>query len=215
MIKLFIFFVFIRIRYPVGQFIAKVVSKEDGIVYHWSNGRNPENNLNCKIFHLVPIVSLPNETSAWQWEQRKKTIQKLKIDGQTSYYIPRGDKIDLSRDECEQYVKDMKTLPFNDFDTHSKEVKKICIVNLEKSNWKKSSCTCSYYVKHYMCAHFVAIAARLKLHSFSLKSMQIPIGQNRARGRPKNTTAALLRQPNEPNTQAPNIQAPNTQSQRN
>ena len=36
-----------------------------------------------------------------------------------------------------------------------------------------------------------------KKHIFSYKAMQIPLGQNRKRGRPANTTTALLMQPGE------------------
>jgi hypothetical protein len=36
-----------------------------------------------------------------------------------------------------------------------------------------------------------------KKYIFSYKAMQIPLGQNRKRGRPANTTTALLMQPGE------------------
>jgi hypothetical protein len=45
-----------------------------------------------------------------------------------------------------------------------------------------------------MCSHIIILAVTLKLVEFLQASMQIPIGQNRKRGRPNKTKKALVRQ---------------------
>ena len=65
-----------------------------------------------------------------------------------------------------------------------------------------------------MCSHIIAIAARLKLHVLDTRSAQIPVGKNRNRGRPKNTTAALLTQPLE-TAAAPETLIANNRRKRN
>jgi hypothetical protein len=45
-----------------------------------------------------------------------------------------------------------------------------------------------------MCSHIIILAVTLKLVEFPQASMQIPIGQNRKRGRPDKTKKALVRQ---------------------
>jgi hypothetical protein len=45
-----------------------------------------------------------------------------------------------------------------------------------------------------MCSHIIIFAVTLKLVEFPQASMQIPIGQNRKRGRPNKTKKALVRQ---------------------
>jgi hypothetical protein len=53
-----------------------------------------------------------------------------------------------------------------------------------------------------MCSHIIILAVTLKLVEFPQASMQIPIGQNRKRGRPNKTKKALVRQ-NENNSLSP------------
>jgi hypothetical protein len=53
-----------------------------------------------------------------------------------------------------------------------------------------------------MCSHIIILAVTLKLVEFPQASMQIPIGQNRKRGRSNKTKKALVRQ-NENNSLSP------------
>ena len=52
-------------------------------------------------------------------------------------------------------------------------------------------------MKNFICCHVIAVAVRKRLHEFDERARQIPVGQNRKRGRPRNTVAALRRQPGE------------------
>ena len=55
-----------------------------------------------------------------------------------------------------------------------------------------------------MCSHIIILAVTLKLVEYPQASMQIPIGQNRKRGRPNKTKKALVRQ-NENNSLSPHV----------
>ncbi len=57
-------------------------------------------------------------------------------------------------------------------------------------------------MKNYICSHIIILAVTLKPVEFPQASMQIPIGQNRKRGRPNKTKKALVRQ-NEINSLSP------------
>jgi hypothetical protein len=170
---------------------------EDGLVYHWSKDRNPIDNVNCVVFQTEPILSLHDETFAWQWDQKAKTVIKMKKDGKMHYYIPHGEKSDLSKQECELYEQEIASLAYTSFDEMFTGMNKLSVAKIDKNNWKLSQCSCSWFAKNYMCCHIIATAVRLKLHEFKEIHMAIPIGQNRKRGRPANTTKALLTQPGE------------------
>ena len=64
----------------------------------------------------------------------------------------------------------------------------------DDTNWKLSRCSCCYWLNNYICSHIIILAVTLKIVEFPQASMQIPIGQNRKRGRPEKTKKALVRQ---------------------
>ena len=64
----------------------------------------------------------------------------------------------------------------------------------DDTNWKLCRCSCCYWLNNYICSHIIILAVTLKIVEFPQASMQIPIGQNRKRGRPDKTKKALVRQ---------------------
>ena len=52
-------------------------------------------------------------------------------------------------------------------------------------------------MKDFICKHIIVVAVGKNLHELDKKAEQVPIGHNRKRGRPKNTAAALVIQPDE------------------
>ena len=64
--------------------------------------------------------------------------------------------------------------------------------------WKLSKCNCPWFFKNYKCRHVIILSTILFSDvKFPVAAMQIPIGQNRKRGRPGETTTALEKQPDE------------------
>ena len=115
-------------------------------------------------------------------------MRSLTIDREKTFFLPTGDIKQLSEDVCYDYVEQMVSLPFEEFDELMAEMSKLRLVKLDKNNWKLSSCTCKWYLKHYMCKHIIVVAVRKNLYTLDPRAEQIPVGQNRKRGRPKNTT---------------------------
>ena len=75
------------------------------------------------------------------------------------------------------------------FDNYRSMTQKWCIV-------RGSSCTCVNFLKNYVCAHTLCC----RLYAGEQPPLSIaaqPIQQKRKRGRPRNTTRALVRQPRE------------------
>ena len=58
-------------------------------------------------------------------------------------------------------------------------------------------CSCREWQKHFICKHSIAVSKVNELCEIPTQAMDIPIGQNRKRGRPKNTTTALMYQAQE------------------
>ncbi len=77
------------------------------------------------------------------------------------------------------------------------KVNSILQITINNLSWENSECTCSIWLKNYKCNHVITIACRLKLCDFTTVAMAQPIGMKRRKGRPKNTTTALIRQPSE------------------
>ena len=65
-----------RERWPMGRFLSK--SKE--IVESWSFERNPDDNINAKVFHFVPVIETKLWRSAYEYVKVKiLNMQKMKI----------------------------------------------------------------------------------------------------------------------------------------
>ena len=69
----------------------------------------------------------------------------------------------------------------------------VWIVQFSKDNgWLNGSCTCRDFFKKYVCKHMVGLAIRNKFVKVPPAAKQVPIGEKRSRGRPKQSTQALL-----------------------
>ncbi|RNA24848.1 hypothetical protein BpHYR1_043696 [Brachionus plicatilis] len=66
-----------------------------------------------------------------------------------------------------------------------------------RDEWELSTCSCKDWLKNYKCDHVIAVCSRLKLCHIKEIAMNIPLERKRRPGRPKATTNALTRQPNE------------------
>jgi hypothetical protein len=76
-----------------------------------------------------------------------------------------------------------------------KRINEIRLIDINENNWKLSKCTCWWFSNHNICKHFIGISKSLGKCDFPPKSLQIPIGQKRKQGRPKENTPALIFQP--------------------
>ncbi len=70
-----------------------------------------------------------------------------------------------------------------DFDSYIKYFRRVRIIKLDKWNWAKSSCSCSWYLKNYSCYHLIAVAAHEKLVEIPIEYKNVPLGAKPKRGR--------------------------------
>ena len=85
-----------------------------------------------------------------------------------------------------------------DFDEFNKRLKCVKKVSLNREDWMKSDCTCSYFHKHYYCYHIMAVAVKNKLFEIPIKYINTQIEANKARGRKSKMSKALEKDPNPP-----------------
>ena len=60
-----------------------------------------------------------------------------------------------------------------------------------------SVCSCGWWQRHRICRHVIDLAVKVGLIEYPTEAKNIPLGQKRKRGRPNQSTAALIRQPSE------------------
>ncbi len=77
------------------------------------------------------------------------------------------------------------------------KVQDLVIINLNKTRWENSSCSCKSWQKYLKCSHIISLSVRLKLCTFSTVAYSLPLCHKRKRGKPKKTANALQYQPNE------------------
>jgi uncharacterized Zn finger protein len=87
-------------------------------------------------------------------------------------------------------------LRWNTFDQFKKRASSVWKVTLpsDASNekWREGKCTCPFFLKKYMCKHIIGLAIRLKSAKPPPAAKDVPIGENRKRGRPKQAKKALI-----------------------
>jgi predicted nucleic acid-binding Zn finger protein len=91
-------------------------------------------------------------------------------------------------------VYSVKEMRWNTFDQFKRRNFAVWIVTLPKDddNWKNGKCTCPGFFKKYICKHIIGLSIRLKYVRPPATAKQVPIGQKRKRGRPKQATKALI-----------------------
>ncbi len=82
-----------------------------------------------------------------------------------------------------------------DFDQLKDVVGHVFLVNINLEYWQWSTCTCTFYQKHYSCSHIISVSTSLNLVKLPAhcKNM-IQIGEKTKRGRKPNALKALQTQ---------------------
>ena len=66
---------------------------------------------------------------------------------------------------------------------------------MNREDWTKSKCKCTYYQKNYYCYHGVAVAVSEGLFKIPDECKTLAIEQKKARGRKPLVPKALVREP--------------------
>ena len=137
----------------------------------YPDGRE-EPNLNYKVFHQEPLHTLPDLTTACQWDKIGKTFRKHTDEIGNTYYCTPGidennkEVTNLSSAECNEWFEIREFSKWPDFDSFIKHSKKIRFVKLNNKNYKMSECSCSTWCKYYKCKHSIDLCSRLGLFNY-------------------------------------------------
>jgi len=91
---------------------------------------------------------------------------------------------EFRKHDIKDYIDKVSQNEWESFYDLFEKINEIREILFDDTNWK---CSCCYWLKNYMCSHIIILGVTLKLVEFPQASMQIPIGQNRKRGRPNKT----------------------------
>ncbi|CAF0986175.1 unnamed protein product [Brachionus calyciflorus] len=95
------------------------------------------------------------------------------------------------------FIKSIQEKNLTTFHSMVNDIFSLHRVKYNDDDWKLSTCSCWYCLKHYKCHHQITIAARKKKCSFDAVGLDEPIQADRKKARPKNNLNSLGKQPNE------------------
>ena len=81
----------------------------------------------------------------------------------------------------------------SDFDTFIEYFRRVRIIKLDRENWAKSSCSCSWYLKNYSCYHLIAVATQEKLVEIPMEFKDVDLAAKPPKGRKAKAKKALER----------------------
>jgi len=94
--------------------------------------------------------------------------------------------------EVNAHVVKKQTVKYKTFARMAQEYFSYHRVNFNVTDWTKSSCTCPFFQKQFVCKHIYGIAVVRGQCTFSTAAKSVPLGQKRKRGRPAGATKALI-----------------------
>ena len=179
-----------RSRHALRQFLQKI---EPGLVHEWSMSRNPENNPNVKTFKKEPEINASILKKAITWKDKKITV--IHLTNLDSYFTCDKKETRLDKIMCGDFISQIENNRHNNFDCFCKLLQSVHVIKLDRANWLKSSCSCSFWQKNYHCNHVIAICIISHLIRDSEMLMNVPLAPKKKKGNTKKTFSALNRQP--------------------
>lgn len=135
---------------------------------------------NIRSFATETKIDLPLWTKSYQWAKLNKAVKCTQHEDFAHYRIPALN---------EPVVMD--TL-FNTFDEYKTNAFKSYDAEIDKNNWRNSTCSCPFFLKKFMCKHILGILLRTKVLHAPSEAKNVPIGEKRKRGRPPKAKKALI-----------------------
>lgn len=169
----------IRERLPLNQFCYVLIEIIEAFSRKYEN--------NSTSFADEVFIDLKMWTSAYQWAKLNKKIENISNSLERNYLIPAGECNEVNKNYLDESTED-------NFDEYIKKKASYYKLSLpmEDEKWKDGQCTCSNFLKNYICKHLIGVAIRFKYIQPPLEAMNIEIGIKRKRGRPPKEKKALL-----------------------
>ncbi len=106
--------------------------------------KNPSTLASLAIkFHVVPVISLSDQTCAYQSRKLEKTITRVKYNGLLNklYCVPISDKTkQVSEETCIEFSKFTTWSSFESYLLHAS--RKLKTIQYNDKDWKLSKCSC-------------------------------------------------------------------------
>jgi hypothetical protein len=173
-----------RERMPLPRFIQQCIDS----VEKWSKQYANKD----REFIITPTIELQHWTHGYHWAKSNKQIATRELGNIIEYYCPVGEQTKVT----EEQIETVQELRWNTFDQFKKRASSVWKVTLpsDASNekWRAGKCTCPFFLKKYMCKHIIGLAIRLKSAKPPPAAKDVPIGEKRKRGRPKQAKKALI-----------------------
>ena len=113
-------------------------------------------------FEHQPLITLSVWIDAYNWVQLNKDVMSICNGDKTMYYLPAGEET-INR-ITDKEIKRYKNCRFNSFDTYKSVYFNIWCVCLSNNpeKWKEATCTCSSFMKNFVCKHTIGMSIKLK-----------------------------------------------------
>lgn len=158
---------------------------------NWSLERDATSQ-NCKLFSHIPTINLQIETKAYNWYKSKPDVQFRTSQEYITYFVAASGTPRLKPDDITKYLRLLENKSWKTFDTYKSNMTRLWKIQFYKTDWIKSTCTCSCFLKDFMCKHIVGLAITNKLHQVRPEAKTVPLGEKRKPGRPSKAKKALL-----------------------
>jgi len=142
----------LRERMNVGQYLGNA----SAMVTDWSKDRGEGDKVE-KNFYEAPNVPNKSWTMAYDFLHKGDGIIKK---GKNVFVGALKEYKDLI---VPLYYNGKYDLIKSDFDSYIEYFRRVRIIRLDKEDWAKRSCSCTWYLKHYSCYHLIAVAAHENL----------------------------------------------------
>jgi hypothetical protein len=172
-----------RQKLPMVQLLAFLLQQAN----QWSKERNPEA-INHKIVSKSPSLDLRLQTSAHNWIISEPDLWRRK----NKYFIRPSHIFKVRNNDIADYTRMRENLSWKKFDTYVSKINQLWVLDYNSNDWIKSTCTCPFHAKNYICKHVLGIAIHQKDFIFRPETKNIPFGEKRKRGRPKLAKKALI-----------------------
>ena len=161
------------------------------LVQDWSTERNPKSLNHRKPLTTQVTIETRHYTKSYQWLKNpsRSTIQS------ENTFFSRAEGAEsfgpLTNKDIKVYKAAYEKKQFKTFDEFYNICFSIWCTKLNRDDFRKSTCTCPSYFKHYICKHIIGIAAIEKLIKIPCQAKSLPIGAKPKPGRPPAAKKAL------------------------
>lgn len=127
------------------------------------------------------------------FELAKSPLQFVSVNDGNSQVIYCRSKYDTIGQQNVDAFLNIEWDKFEEFDKFIEAANSMRVITFPGGvvDWKNAKCTCSEYIKEFMCKHIIAVAVRVKVLKPDTDPDDEPLKPNRKKGRPKKFTKGL------------------------